>query len=427
MSTLARPTRRAVVLLLTAATAASAQQAAKPPAKPPVAQAWIDVATFSGLGAGPGGLAGGGNPLSALGSLFGGGGGGTVPFLSTQSGSGGRYLDVTLATRNNPQLAEGTQAVPAGAQLGPTLKLLSPKEAKPLPPGESDERVEEPSEKPKGRILLYWGCGDTVRAGQPRVLDVAKLKPDEAAKFFTARRATQRGAHSAQGRPHWPNPSEGKRLADGASLAGEHEFRGDGVPEGFRFAVPAANDVMPALALQTADKAGATALEWNALPTARGYFAGAFAGRGEQKDGASEMIIWTSSELPDTGFGLFDYQTNPAVERWVKERVLLEPATTRCTVPKGVLPSDGGAFLRLIAYGPELNLVHPPRPADPKAAWDPQWAVKLRVKSMATAMPGMPSMGDAMKGDAGTAPAAPPADEKKKPGALDLLRGVLGR
>ena len=82
------------------------------------------------------------------------------------------------------------------------------------------------------------------------------------------------------------------------------------------------------------------------------------------------MVIWTSSELPDTGFGLTDYQTNAAVDRWLREKVLLAPTTTQCTVPKGVFPGEG-AMLRVIAYGNELNLVHPPRPADPKAAWAP--------------------------------------------------------
>ena len=53
--------------------------------KPPLAQAWIDVATFGGMGM-PMGLpgAGGGNPLAALGSLFGGGGGGANRFGQTQ-------------------------------------------------------------------------------------------------------------------------------------------------------------------------------------------------------------------------------------------------------------------------------------------------------------------------------------------------------
>ena len=248
---------------------------------------------------------------------------------------------------------------------------------------------------------------------------MATLRPDEASRSFIARRATQRGVHSAQGRPHWPNPNEGKALADSASLVGEHQFSGAGVPDGFRFSLAQANDVMPALALTSADQGGATALEWNALPTARGYFAGAMASRSE-----AEMVIWSSSELPDSGFGLFDYQTNAAVERWVKEKVLLEPGTTRCTVPKGVLPAEG-AMLRLIAYGPELNLVHPPRPADARAAWEPQWAVKLRVKSMATSMAGMPSMGEAMKGETGApggqAGAGNRDDAPRAPGAVDLL------
>ena len=65
------------------------------------------------------------------------------------------------------------------------------------------------------------------------------------------------------------------------------------------------------------------------MPTARGYFAGAIAAKSD-----NEMIFWSSSQLPDTGFGLFDYQTNTAVERWGKKRVLLTPDTTRCVVPR---------------------------------------------------------------------------------------------
>ena len=40
-------------------------------AAPPEAQAWIDIATFSGMGMPMGGM--GGNPMSALGGMFGGG------------------------------------------------------------------------------------------------------------------------------------------------------------------------------------------------------------------------------------------------------------------------------------------------------------------------------------------------------------------
>jgi len=222
----------------------------------------------------------------------------------------------------------------------------------------------------------------------------------------------------------WPNAADARMVPDNASLVGEHQFTGSGVPDGFRFQIQAAQDLMPALQVQQADQGGATDLAWAALPTARAYF---IAGMGAAAQ--DEMVIWTSSEVPEVGFGLIDYQTNAAVDRWVKEKVLLAAGTTQCTVPKGVFPGEG-AMLRLIAYGNELNLAHPPRPADPKAPWEPVWATKVRVKSVASLMLGMPQMGQ-MPARAGKE-AAPQqeAEEKKedkKPKPLDLLKGILGR
>jgi hypothetical protein len=408
---------RAAFLLAVVTGAAWAQTGT---VKPPQAQAWIDVATFSGMGM-PMGGAPGGNPMAALGGMFGGSGGGAKnSFGHTQQMSAGRWVDVTLYSRNNPSLAEAQQAVPAGF-MSPALKLQAPRDAKPPPP-DTDEPVEHEVEKPRGRLLLYWGCGATIRAGQPKVLDMASASAADMAKFFQSRRATQRGTHSAAGRPLWPSVIDGRMVPDSASLVGEHAFSGSGVPEGFRFQIPAAQDLMPPLQVSQSDQSGATSLAWGALPTARAYFA---SGMGASK--AEEMVIWTSSEQPDIGFGLMDYQTNSAVDRWLREGVLLAPATTQCTVPKGVFPGEG-AMLRVIAYGSELNLVHPPRPADPKANWEPVWATKIRVKSVASVMLGMPAMEpmpSATKG--GTAPAEAADKPAQQPKPLDLLRGILGR
>ncbi|MDP1900188.1 MAG: hypothetical protein Q8K96_07015 [Rubrivivax sp.] len=400
---------------------------AQPPAqvvKPPVAQAWIDVATFAGMGM-PMGLPGGGNPMAMLGGLFGGGSGkGGNTFGQTQAMSPGRWVDVTLYTRNNPQLAEGQQAVPAGF-LSPALKLQSPKEARGTAPEPGDERVTEPEyERPKGKMLLYWGCGETVRAGQPRVVDFASATPADLAKFFQSRRATQRGTHAAVGRPVWPSKDDARMVPAQASLAGEHAFSGAGVPEGFRFQLPAAQDLMPAIALkQTPQPAGSTLLEWQALPTARAYFASAM---GAREKSENEMVLWTSSELPDIGFGLLDYQTNPAVDRWLKEKVLLPRQATSCEVPKGLFTGPG-AMLRMIAYGNELNLAHPPRPTDPRVAWEPDWTAKIRVKSVAMAMLGMGMGMEVPVAEPADAPASRPDEGQKKPGVKDLLRGIFGR
>ncbi|MGZ8274593.1 MAG: hypothetical protein ACXWUM_11825, partial [Burkholderiaceae bacterium] len=136
--------------------------------KPPVSQAWIDVATFTGFGM-PGMGGGGANPMSMMGGLFGGGQAAKNAFGNTQSSSAGRWVDVTLYTSRNPSLAEALQAVPAGTQLAPTLKLVSPKIEKAAPAPHDDSVVPQDYERPKGKMYLYWGCGDTVRAGQPRV------------------------------------------------------------------------------------------------------------------------------------------------------------------------------------------------------------------------------------------------------------------
>jgi hypothetical protein len=408
--------------------AATAQAQTQQVVKPPLSQAWIDVATFSGMGGM--GMRPGASTADIMRGMFGGRGGGEskVPFGMTQSTmSTGRYVDVTVMSRTHPNMAEATQQVPA-VFLSPALKLISPKSAPPAPAERDDEVVQdkEPPPKPEGKLYLYWGCGETVRPGQPKVLDFATASPSEMGQFFQSRRATARGAHSAVGRPLWPNDTDGRAVPEGARLAGEHQISGTGLPDNFRFQVPAAQDLMPAMAIRQADAAGALALSWNAVPAARAYFLAAMGSRGR-----NEMVIWTSSEVPETGFGLLDYQPNGAVDRWLREKVLLSPATTSCSVPKGVLTGEG-AMIRAIAYGSDLSLAYPPRPTDPKIAWEPQWAVKMRVKSVTFTAVGMPSSEMAAQPDSEQEAAKAEqkkAEEKKPklPSTTDLLRGVLGR
>jgi len=84
--------------------------------------------------------------------------------------------------------------------------------------------------------------------------------------------------------------------------------------------------------------------------------------------------------------------------------------------------------VRMIAYGPELNLAHPPRPADPKARWEPDWAVRVRIKST-----GMTVLGEeaAVSGGQRREPPpresdAPAAPQGGLPGIGDVLKGMKG-
>lgn len=415
----------ALSCIVPATLALAADPAATHPAdKPPISQGWMDVATFASPGMpsmAAGMMMGGGDtPLSML---MGGKKSGNQ-FGRTRFGGGGSFLDVTLMTTRNPSLQEAVQAVPEGSKLAPTLQLKVLPDAKPAAHEYKEGDIEEPAQQqqPKGKIKLYWGCGTTIRPGQPKVVDLATGTIGDLAEIFKGRRATQRGAHSAPGRPVWPNLTDKRLVPDGASLVGQHAFTGQGVPDDFKFTLPPAQDIMPPIALKQVQADGVTQLTWAVLPTARAYFIAAMGGRGERDSGA-EVTIWTSSELPDSGFGLIDYQTNKAVDLWLKDKVLLPPTTTRCDIPKGIFPEGSGGMLRMIAYGSELDLAYPPRPTDPTVAWEPDWALKVRVKSVAMSMLGMPggmegATPPSAAGAQGTStPPAdqPPADQQGQP------------
>ena len=133
-------------------------------------------------------------------------------------------MDVTLYTSRNTSLAEATQGVPDGTQLAPTLKLQTPESPKPPPPAE-DGPTEFNYEPPKGKLVMYWGCSETVRPGQPKIVDLSTATIAELGKFFESRRATQRGAHATFGRPVWPSKDD-KRALPPARRSSASTFQG---------------------------------------------------------------------------------------------------------------------------------------------------------------------------------------------------------
>lgn len=97
---------------------------------------------------------------------------------------------------------------------------------------------------------------------------------------------------------------------------------------------------------------------------------------------------------------------------------MLPASATQCSVPRGIFGQ--GAMLRAIAYGSEAYFVHPPRPSNPKAAWEPQWQAKVRVKSTFMTMLGeAPARADA------AASGRPQANEMPNP--VNVLKGLFGR
>ena len=368
--------------------------------KPPVAQFWMDVATSSMS------IPGMEEMESAGGGMMGGFFGGT----KMGGGSPGQWLDTALYTRNRPNGTEGTHAIPPTMSMGSSLPLLPFVSVG----GRSGEEREGGAEKPKGKLVFYWGCGDKVRPGQPRVVDFSKSGPDEWVRFMTGRFAPDRGAKAVAGRSVWPNERDRQRVPNGASLEGDHAVSGEGVPAGLRFGLREIYDFMPKIKMSTAgDPKASVTVSWQSINVAQGYFLSAMGGRGDE-----EMIIWSSSEQPDPGWGLIDYLAPAQVKNLIGEKVVLAPNVQSCAIPAGIFGNVEGAMVRMIAYGPELNLAHPPRPANPKAPWDPEWAVRVRVKSTGMTMLGMDERGGGRSGG---------QRQQESPGLGGALRGLFGR
>jgi hypothetical protein len=289
-------------------------------------------------------------------------------------------------------------------------------------------------ERPKGRILIYWGCGANVRQGQPRVIDLARGNPADFGSAFAGRHAADRGARVTPQHALFPNERNRTSLPREASLVGEHRVQGDGIPSSMKFTLGEAQNLMPAIDLRSSGSLkDSVALSWPNVPQARAYYLHAMGQVG------NDLVMWSSAETGDSGMGLFDYLPNATIDRWVRENVLLKPETTSCAVPKGIFAStdagggrrgDGSnAMLRMIAYGSETNIAYPPRPADARAAWEPEWAVRVRVKSNTMAMLGeeqgsRASSASAMPGGSPGPQEASPQQQTQSP-AQSALESVL--
>ena len=416
--------------------------------KTPKVQLWMDLSTGTMAGMPEiDNLPGGGG---LLGGLMGGGAGQGMGASNTTYGNARamsvmppRVIDIALHNTLRPGV-EASQSIPPGMRMGESLPLLPPRAQQPTQtePGELPNEYQQ--HQPKGRILLYWGCSATVRAGQPRVIDLARAKPSDYAQAFAGRAVPDRGPRVGAAYALYPNERNQVSLSAGSSVVGEHQVRGDGVPASMKFTLGAAQDLMPAIDLRTTGKLqDSMGASWQPVRNARAYYLHALSKNGD------DLVMWSSAETPDTGMGLFDYLSPATIDRWLKERVLLQPETTQCAIPQGIFAGggrDATPMLRMMAYGGESHIAHPPRPADPKAPWEPEWSVRVRVKSHTLAMlgeemqgarggtaapqgPGNTPYGSGMAG--GSQPAGEGADAGGASGnvvnPVNLLRGLFGR
>jgi hypothetical protein len=389
----------------------------------PVAVYWMSAQTQTGFGMPAMGAGGGGKPDTGAMMRAMMGGGGASKTLQLQLGSG----------QTNPAPA-ADHLPPAGLQAGQALPLVTPK-ITPAVKEEPHDYVPQEYQKPKGRMLIFWGCGEHARPGQPYVIDFAKMaagqqNPANLFKGIDYRPMQPPSAQRNRTYGEWPNEKTRDLVPSNGSLVGAHTIRGNYSPE-INFTLEEDQDFLGPINLTTNAKApgGWVNLGWNLVGNAQAYYATAMGGDGDT------VVMWTSSETQAAGFSNPDFLSQGDINRLVANKTLMNPATKACTVPKEVLDAAPTAIAQLVAYGGEANFVYPPRPQDPKVTWNQQWAVKVRYRSATGGILGQ-DMGAMMGGGRGRtssatgAPAQQPGQPQKPPkapSAADILRqGILG-
>ena len=365
---------------------------------PPLASYGVDVATTSGFGAG---MAAGRRP--GLGQILG----------MLRGGGTARTLELRLSARNGV-IGTARHIPPSALGLGPQLPLLAPE---PVAPAESSTPASRPSsfERPRGRMLIFWGCGEHVGPGQPQVIDFAKMLPGQISPEMMAM-AMSRGAKHAMVRSarelkaaHWPNRKDSRLIPASGSLIGPHRVEASYAPP-IGFSLGAGQDFMPALDLREAGAlpSGGARLGWTLAPQATGYALSLFGAGGSGGEGG-DLVLWssasTANHLPD-----MDYLTPAEVRRQVARGMVLAPAVSQCVLPAEVARAAPAGMITMIGYGPEISFADSPRA--------PKWDAKLRYKSSAMMIRGLNIQGDASR------PGEPPR-RKRRLGLGDVLRDAI--
>lgn len=377
-----------------AATLLSAAALSQSAAPGPVRYA-MDAATMSGMAA----MAGGGGGMDAVMGMMRGGPPQAVRTLDLHHGAG------TAVPK--PQ---ADHLMPAGAGLGTSVRLL------PLPTGTAEG--EASFERPSGRLLLYWGCGERAGQGQPVVIDFAKIAKGEIPPgLFMAGvdlpEDWRIGIANSRTYTRWPHGEDNKTLPANASLLGAHRITANyGKEIGFNLA----EDFMPALEARTSAAAsGASQLSWKGLDKATGYYAWAIGakdtGGGSQP---TEMVWWASSRERAFGGPLWDWISPAGVRKLIAAGTVMPPEQRDCMIPAEVIKASGeGIMVNLQAYGPQADFAYPPRPADASKPWNPEWIARVRFRSSTMLIPGMEAAMAGSMGEAGTT-AAPEKPRKPK-------------
>ncbi len=350
----------------------------------PVAVYWMNTTTSTGMSNMMNGAGGKPSMSSIMGGMM--GGGGPAHSMTLELGSN------QAATGE----ASGDHLPPAALNAGDDLPLYYKAiKAGPVEPSQPTEDTPHDYQPPKGKILIFWGCGEHAPKTQPVVIDLSTLT-DPAARMDTMRKMMPMANTIALDPVHpprpdawksygeWPNQKSHKGIGQGASLVGAHTIKANYAPQ-IDFTLDQSQDFLPPINVTNNQKSasGAVPLAWSPVTGSKGFIVTAIGG------GQDTVVMWTSAQVQTAWMGFApDYLTANDVNKLQAAKALLPGDTTTCTVPAEVVGAAQGLIYGITAYGGETNMSYPPRPSDPNTPWNIQWETKIRYRSTTGGMLG---------------------------------------
>ncbi|MBN8648236.1 MAG: hypothetical protein J0L55_09800 [Caulobacterales bacterium] len=323
-------------------------------------------------------------------------------------GMAGKHADIAVLNKDFPNQINATQNIPNNMGLSKSISLLPITNQKQTSKSEYGQDTQIPPDyKLKDfKMSFYWGCGAKAKA-PPKVFQIKNGVMTDTALGMKSRNDPNQNQSYAEGASKWPNLKDKRNIGGGANMLGNHSVTGANLPATLAFAINDSQNFMGDLGLSSSgDKSGIISLKWNALNNAKAYYFNAIG----FKDG--EMVMWSASDVPDMGSGLMNYLSPSKLSQFLSEKAILPPSQTKCDIPSGIFANMQMVMVNGIGYGDETTIIYPARPSDPRVTWVQEWSARFRNKSVDHLMVGMPSMGDAMRGET-NAPSMTPEEKAK--------------
>lgn len=259
-----------------------------------------------------------------------------------------------------PEGATAALSVPDGLKLGEKLDLdlFRPK---PEEAGATGGPAGAPgSIDPEFVIKRYWGSSETVKPGQPEVIEFKGLNNEQKA-MMREKTAQARNQGSYYYKPnwttgYWPTQNQAGAVDPAAVLTGHYaltsSYTGNveiDVPANVNFLDPIEMTSPQLEQIVPLDKA--ILFRWKNVPNALGFHASITGIMGKKT-----IIMWSSSEVrTDVGMAT-DYLQMSEVKDFVQKTVFMPGDRVEVAVPAGIFDGCDIVSMQMVGYGPGTAL-----------------------------------------------------------------------